>query len=188
MRPVKDSAAGCLCHVLQHLSSIWKIKTVFKDRSMSRSWVRIILCCSLLCSPDVLSKGKTVLSNWKVFPGKNPNVSFSQPWHTWEASSQCRRQRFCGSFLCSRASLQEVFALSVPGLVLILVRQVTTCHEKLLNFHKKWALHFVPSVSTLVIGLLSSCWTYGRSPLALELTFFNKILCLNHKNSICACN
>lgn len=49
--------------VLCSTSTLFENKNVFKDRSTSRSWVRINLCCSLLFSPDVLSKGKTVLSN-----------------------------------------------------------------------------------------------------------------------------
>lgn len=86
----------------------------------------INLCCSLLCSPDVLSKENTVLSNWKVFWKKNPkcfllptvaHLGSLQPVQMTECGAPGRVAELkCGSFLSSKASLQEIFALS-NGLV-----------------------------------------------------------------------
>lgn len=91
MRPVKDSAVGCLCFVAtQHY-----LKNMFKDRSMSRSWVMINLCCSLLCSSDVLSKGKDSVKGLEGISWKKPKC-FLLPIVSHLGSLQMAE---CGSFL-----------------------------------------------------------------------------------------
>lgn len=142
------------------------LKNAFKDRSMSRSHMRINLCRWLFWSPDVLSKGQTVLSKQKVFSGKNPTVSRPQctckppasvDGRVWVSRLGGRDWSLCVCFLSGKASLQELFAVFVSDLVFdfgeacVYVPQENPFLPS--TQMASWSCSL--SVSTLVVGLWS---------------------------------
>lgn len=166
MRPVEDPAVMGLCLVLWSTSNCMYLKNAFKGRSMSKSHVRINLCCWLFRSPDVLSKGQTVLSKQKVFSGKNPTVSWPQctckppatvDGRVWVSRLGGRDWCLCVCFLSGKASLQELFAVSVSDLVFdfgeacVYVPQENPFLPS--TQMASWSCSL--SVSTLVVGLWS---------------------------------
>lgn len=151
--------------------------------------MRINLCCFLLWSPDVLSKGETVQQlksvsrkNAQLFPSPNHSaparpqlmqVEESQS-PGWVAETQGHVLASCPACLLCRNYLQCLCQTWCK----ILVRHVSTYPEKNPSYplNPRCLLGLVPSLFTLIIGLLSFCCSYRKSPLPLVLTYSHNIL------------